>query len=682
MNHSLETGATILVVDDEPGIVRLFLRALQSAGYANVHGLTEATDVPAFLDASWPDLVIMDINMPRMDGFALLREITSRLEEDAFLPVMAISGMVDMEVRERAFRSGAKDFMAKPVDIQEFLLHVNSLLETRFLSLRLQQTQERLADLVGVRTEELRRTAARAMEVEEALRLSEEQFRLLTETAGVAVGFFGLDGTILFLNRMAASYAGVNAEDLVGRPLTEMLDPAQAASMLATIEQVAARREILQTEDYTTLGSGKSRWFLSTLSSVVDFDGTVRGVQVVTSDVTEKKLADKELLESEERFNKAFHSSPVPSTMTGPDSRLIDVNDAWLRMLGLSRDQALGKTAVELGTITEEDRDRMIRSADECPGRPIEVPVRARSGEPLVLLVSTIFVDIKGERCLLATGIDITGRKRMEESLMLTQFCVDNAAESIIWFDVNGSIEYVNTHCSLLYGYSMEELYALSIFDIDPDVTRDGWDEQIRELRERGAMSISVHPAKRNGERFFGEVTMTLIDHGDRERVIAFLRDVTDRRRAEEALRTSEDRLQQMFASMSSGVAVYEARDNGADFVVKELNRSAERIVRSTQADCLGLSICEVFPGVRQLGLYDVIERVWRTGSPNPFPQVSTRTSAARYGWRTSSTDFVPGRSSASSTMSRPGSGLWPISRKLLRNFTMPSRISCRHLGR
>ena len=69
-----------------------------------------------------------------------------------------------------------------------------------------------------------------------------------------------------------------------------------------------------------------------------------------------------------------------------------------------------------------------------------------------------------------------------------------------------------------------------------------------------------------------------------------------------------------MFASMSSGVAIYEARENGTDFVVKELNSSAERIVRSTQAECLGVSICEVFPGVGRLGLFDVIERVWRTG--------------------------------------------------------------------
>jgi putative nucleotidyltransferase with HDIG domain/PAS domain S-box-containing protein len=168
--------ARILVVDDEASIVRLFVRALQSAGYAHVRGTTDPTEVPALLDSLTPDLVVMDLNMPGLDGFAVLEEISSRLSQDTFLPVLTVSGMADPDAKERAFGAGAKDYLVKPIGLQELLLHVNSLLETRFLSLRLLQTHDRLAELVGRRTEELQRSVSQRQQVEETLLETERHF--------------------------------------------------------------------------------------------------------------------------------------------------------------------------------------------------------------------------------------------------------------------------------------------------------------------------------------------------------------------------------------------------------------------------------------------------------------------------------------------------------------------------
>jgi PAS domain S-box-containing protein len=175
--------ARILVVDDEASIVRLFVRAIQSAGYTHVHGTTDPTEVPALLDSLAPDLVVMDLSMPGLDGFAVLEEISSRLSQNTFLPVLTVSGISDREAKERAFRAGAKDYLVKPVGIQELLLHVNSLLETRFLSLRLLETHDRLAELVGRRTEELQLSVTQRQQVEETLLETElhfEEVRRLT----------------------------------------------------------------------------------------------------------------------------------------------------------------------------------------------------------------------------------------------------------------------------------------------------------------------------------------------------------------------------------------------------------------------------------------------------------------------------------------------------------------------
>jgi putative two-component system response regulator len=147
--------AQILVVDDEPSIVRLLTRALGAVGYAHVQGFTDSTEVPAYLDEITPDLVVLDLNMPGLDGYAILRDVSHRLSEDTFLPVLVISGVDDTLARLRAVEAGAKDFMAKPIDLKEFVLHVNSLLDTRFMSRRLNETRGLLENLVEHRTQEL-----------------------------------------------------------------------------------------------------------------------------------------------------------------------------------------------------------------------------------------------------------------------------------------------------------------------------------------------------------------------------------------------------------------------------------------------------------------------------------------------------------------------------------------------
>jgi DNA-binding response OmpR family regulator len=220
---STEQRAHVLVVDDEESIVRLFVRALQSAGYAHVHGITDPTQVPAYLDRDTPDLVILDLNMPGMDGFSLLREISTRLGEDSFLPVMAVSGLASPEAKERAFREGAKDYLVKPIEIKELLLHVSSLLETRFLGLRLHEKQAELADLVGRRTEELQRSIAETREVEKALGRSEERFyRAFASNPGLSTISELESGRLIDVNEAWLGALGFTREEVLGRSVDEL----------------------------------------------------------------------------------------------------------------------------------------------------------------------------------------------------------------------------------------------------------------------------------------------------------------------------------------------------------------------------------------------------------------------------------------------------------------------------
>jgi DNA-binding response OmpR family regulator len=150
------TAAKILMVDDEDSNLRLLETMLRRAGYSNI---TSATDprlaLPLYSDFQ-PDLVLLDLMMPRMDGFQVMEELKRQVPDGTYLPIVVLTADTSRQSRKRALSMGASDFLTKPFDQQEVILRVRNLLETRSLSLRLLKHQAALEERVEERTEELR----------------------------------------------------------------------------------------------------------------------------------------------------------------------------------------------------------------------------------------------------------------------------------------------------------------------------------------------------------------------------------------------------------------------------------------------------------------------------------------------------------------------------------------------
>ena len=115
-----------------------------------------------------------------------------------------------------------------------------------------------------------------------------------------------------------------------------------------------------------------------------------------------------------------------------------------------------------------------------------------------------------------------------------------------------------------------------------------------------------------------------------------------DRRTFTQMLEESEERFRQLFEHISNGVAVYDAVDNGNDFILRDLNKAAEKIDKIQKAVVIGKSILKVFPGVKEFGLFDVLQRVWKTGNPERHP-VSMYEDQRIVGWRDNYVYKLPG---------------------------------------
>jgi PAS domain S-box-containing protein len=118
--------------------------------------------------------------------------------------------------------------------------------------------------------------------------------------------------------------------------------------------------------------------------------------------------------------------------------------------------------------------------------------------------------------------------------------------------------------------------------------------------------------------------------------VVITYNDITERKRAEETLRISDLRFRELFNHMSNGVVVYEAIDNGRDFIFRDFNPAAEKIEKVSRKDTLGKRVTEVFPGVKAFGVFEVFQRVWQTGKPEFFPANIYKDEKGLESWRES----------------------------------------------
>jgi diguanylate cyclase (GGDEF)-like protein len=143
-DESLITAARILIVDDEQSNVRLLERLLLTGGFTDVRGTTDPRQALLLFGELEPDLVLVDLHMPHMDGFALMAALSERLAPNDYLPFLVLTADTTRETKERALSSGAKDFLTKPLERMEVLLRTRNLLETRFLHLALKNENREL----------------------------------------------------------------------------------------------------------------------------------------------------------------------------------------------------------------------------------------------------------------------------------------------------------------------------------------------------------------------------------------------------------------------------------------------------------------------------------------------------------------------------------------------------------
>jgi len=311
--------------------------------------------------------------------------------------------------------------------------------------------------------------ATERQRAEEELRLSETRFRTVVENIGEGILITDLEDVILYANRRMTELCGYVLEEMIGRRSHELIAPAEDWEK---IQRKTARRATGLTERYELVLKRKDSsrfWAEIHAAPYRTPDGEIIGTIGAVADITERKESEEELRRSQERFSKAFRSSPLPLALTRlRDERFLDVNESFIRLLGYGREEILGRSAEELAIWVETEQHSQIQRAlaEQHPLRELACKVRTKHGETRDALVSTEPFDLGGEPSILLISQDVTERLNLEAQLRHAQ-----KMEAVGQLSA-GLAHYFNNILTIIQGHT-NLLSTLPQFDADARESMD-----------------------------------------------------------------------------------------------------------------------------------------------------------------------------------------------------------------
>lgn len=382
---------------------------------------------------------------------------------------------------------------------------------------------------------------------EESLRWSEEQLRLLLDST--AEGIFGVDirGRCTFCNAAGLRLLGYeNPTELMGQAMHELVAHSHADGTPYPMEECPAVRSLLTAtrsfadKDVFWRKDGSS-FPVAYWSHPMRRAGKHIGAVVTFSDITERRESEESLRLSEERFAKAFHSSPEPiSIFRDQDGILLEVNERWVANYGYTRAEAVGRTAIELQMIHPDGRGWLRALMDEgVPLRDVEVDLRTKSGDVRRVSLTSERIVINGELCNIFLHRDITDRKIAEESLRLSEERFAKAFHSspepiTILRDRDEVLLEVNERWLAVYGFTREE--AIGRTPMELNMVSDEIRDRVRAMLDAHIplRDMWVDVRTKSGElRHVGMSSDQFMIDGELCNIFLH-RDVTERKRAEE----------------------------------------------------------------------------------------------------------------------------------------------------
>jgi len=421
--------------------------------------------------------------------------------------------------------------------------------------------------IILLMTYSLSNTVMEAAMAKEALRASEERLRSLVETTSDWVWEIDLSGAYTYASPKVKELLGYAPEEIIGKTPFDLMLPDDAQHIGAIFRDVAARQRPFERLENTARHKDGRLVVLETSGvPFLDSNGRLLGYRGIDRNITERKQAEQALRESEQRFRTLAEASFEGIVLT-EKGVVVDLNDQLANMLGYDRGELIGKLVME--SVAPESRDLVAEAIRSGRLDPYEHPALRKDGTTFPVEVRARTTQM-ADRQLQVTAIrDITERKRAEEALLESEekfrSIVENALVGIFTVDDTYHFVYANDELCRLLGYSREELLGLDFREALTDDSRALVADRYirRQRREQLPFRYEINVMRRDGKVRHVEMSVTVVrDATGRPRTMGQLVDITERKRAEEELRESEERFRNIFEESQIGIVLVDSNQS------------------------------------------------------------------------------------------------------------------------
>ena len=455
-------------------------------------------------------------------------------------------------------------------------------------------------------------------QVEEALRASEERMRLATDAAGMFAWEFDVPSQQFTVSENFAEAMSFPAELISTDSMDALLQLSPAEDSLTVQEMMSKafeRQEDLRDLQYRIINpvNGQVIWLEMNARTIYDREGKPERMYGVSQNITERKRIEEALAHERELLSRIFESIPVMLTIYDPSSKLMRLNRQFEQLIGWSSDDAAGISLMETIYPDRQYRERVAQFMDRCVENEwMDIQMRTRDGRTLETSWSNIRLS---NDMRVGIGIDITERKRAEEALRESEEryrgIVNQTIGGISETDLTGKFIMVNDRYCEITGYSRQQLLnEMRMQDVThPDDLPKNLELFGRLMAEGTSFEIEKRYIRSNGSVVWVHNSVSAITdaHGKPKSAVAAVIDVTERKRAEEALRASES-LYRTIARSIPGGGVYVVDKDFRYLVAEGPVTEAFGLSREMLE---GRTVIESFPDERGARMEDRLRRTF-----------------------------------------------------------------------
>ncbi|MBI3479886.1 MAG: PAS domain S-box protein [Nitrosomonadales bacterium] len=462
------------------------------------------------------------------------------------------------------------------------------------------------------------------------LEVSTQNLRILTraiEQSPAVNVITDVNGVIQYVNPKFYELTGYSAAETIGKTPSILNSGVHPKEFYAGLWAAIANGQEWHGEMCNRKKNGELYWEYTHISPVRNEQGEISQFIATKEDITERKRTEEELKLSAQILNSV--SDAV--FLLDLEGNFIYLNEAAWKSRGYTRDEMMAMNLRELNAPQYSSLTGISMQSLMGNGSGFfESAHLCKDGSVMPVEINARIIESGDKRLLLSVVRDITERKRMEIALQENEEKFRSMSaythDAMVMMDDEGNISFWNAAAEKIFGYSTEEVMGKELHSfIAPARYYDAFKKVFGHFRATGEDGMigntrELMALRKGGVEFPVELSLAALKLKNKWHGVGLVRDITERKRAEEMLRESEARLKNLFENLRSGVAVYRALPDGRNFIITDFNRAAERIENMRREDVIGKNVTDVFPGIREFGLLEAFRRVWKSGIAEPCP--------------------------------------------------------------